>query len=83
MDDNSTENRLVSTRCPSPVRSRWASATQDPAQRVQAGEHVDQCHADLGGITRFGAGDAHQPADGLHQQVVAGQGGAAVPCRIR
>ncbi len=51
---------------------------QDSAQRVQAGQHVDQGHAGLGRIAGFGSGDAHQAADRLDQEVVAWQLGASV-----
>ena len=83
MDDNSTESRLVSTRCPSSGAVAVGQRDQDPDQRVQAGQDVDECDADLGGFIRFGSGDAHQSTDGLHQQVVAGQGGTSARGRTR
>ncbi len=45
---------------------------EDPHGGVQAGEHVDEGHADLGGLVRRRAGDAHEPAHRLHEQVVPG-----------
>ena len=44
---------------------------EDRHRGVQAGEHVDDRDAGLGRLVR--AGDAHQPAHRLHEQVVAGQ----------
>jgi hypothetical protein len=55
---------------------------EDPARREQAGDDVDERHADLLWVALGLAGDAHQPADRLHEQVVAREraaGAAAEP----
>ena len=49
---------------------------QDADRRVQAGDHVDEGDPDLRGPGVRVTGDRHQPADGLHDQVVAGEVGA-------
>ena len=51
---------------------------QDSDQRVQAGQDVDESDSHFGGFIGAGTGDAHQSADGLHQQVVARQGGTSL-----
>ena len=53
-----------------------AQRGQDARGGEQAGDHVHQRHAHLLRLAVGGAGHAHQPADGLEQQVVAGHGGA-------
>ena len=73
----------MSTRCPSSGAVPVGQRSQDAAQRVQPGEHIDNRHTGFGGITRFGSGDAHQAADRLHQQVVAGQRRAAAAAESR
>ncbi len=50
-----------------------AQREQDPGDGVLPGEHVDEGDADLAGLAVGLARDAHEPADGLHEQVVARQ----------
>ena len=52
-----------------------AQREQDPGERVLAGEHVDERDPGLGGLAVGRAGDRHEPADGLDEQVVAGERG--------
>ena len=60
-----------------------AKRGEDADAREQPGEHVDQRDPDLLRLAVGRAGDAHQPAERLHQQVVAGQLGAGAGCRSR
>jgi hypothetical protein len=48
---------------------------QDAGEGVQPGQHVDQRDPDLGRLAAGWAGDAHEPAGRLDQEVVAGQVG--------
>ena len=50
-----------------------AQRCQDAVDRVQAGDDVDERHADFRRVTRLRPGHRHEPAHGLHEQVVAGQ----------
>ena len=50
-----------------------AQGGEDPDRGEQAGEHVDERDADLLRLAVGLAGDAHQAADGLDEQVVAGE----------
>ncbi len=52
-----------------------AQRRRDAERRVQSGDHVDERDPDLGGLARAGSGHRHEPADGLHEQVVPGQPG--------
>ena len=54
---------------------------EDPDRRVEAGDHVDQGDADLQRLAVGLAGDAHQPAERLDQEVVSRQLGARRRCR--
>ena len=56
-----------------------AQRGQDPDRGEQPGQHVDQRHAHLLGLAVGRAGDAHQAAERLDQQVIAGQLGAPSP----
>ncbi len=49
---------------------------EDADRREQPGEDVDEGDTDLEWLAVGFAGDAHQPAQGLDQEVVAGQLGA-------
>ena len=69
----------TSRRCPRPVRVRACSAREDADGRVQPADHVDERGADLQRPAVRLAGDRHQPAHGLQQQVVAGQRAARSP----
>jgi hypothetical protein len=64
---------------PSPVFSRCSQRGEDGVAGVEAGEDVGQRHADLlraGALLAVGAaGDAHQAAHALDQEVVAGARG--------
>ena len=70
----------TSTRWPAPApgpasRSRPTSAPSNPTAPEQPGQDVADRHADLGRAAAVGvggAGDRHQPADGLDDEVVAG-----------
>ncbi len=53
-----------------------AQGGQDAHPRVQTGDDVHQGDTGLGALAVRFAGHAHQPAHGLHQQVVAGQRGS-------
>ena len=55
-----------------------AQRGEDPDRREEPGEDVDERDADLLRLAVRVAGDAHQPAERLDQQVVAGQRGAAL-----
>jgi hypothetical protein len=46
---------------------------EDPDRGVEAGDHVDEGDADLQRLAVGLAGDAHQPAQRLHEQVVSRQ----------
>ena len=46
----------------------------DADHRVEPGKNIDERHANFGGFSPgvvSGSGDAHEPADRLHEQVVA------------
>ena len=60
-----------------------AQRGEDPDRREQPGEHVDERDADLLRLAVGRAGDAHQPAERLHEQVVAGQRGAGAGAEAR
>ena len=53
-----------------------AKRREDPDGGVQTGEHVHQGDPRLDRLAGARSGDAHEPADGLHEQVVPGQFGA-------
>ena len=50
-----------------------AERSEDADRREEAGEDVDERDTDLLRLAAGVAGDAHQPAEGLDEQVVAGQ----------
>ena len=52
---------------------------EDGGRRVQTGKHVDERHADLVRLAVLGAGDRHQAALGLDDEVVAGAAGGLAP----
>ena len=57
---------------------------EDRSGGVEAGEHVHERHADLGGRAVLGAGDRHQPGLGLGDEVVARAArGLGAPSRSR
>ena len=56
---------------------------QDAAERVEPGEHVHEGDPHLARLLVRAAGDAHQPADRLHEQVIAGQSGAGAAAEAR
>ena len=71
--DSADESRLTSTCCPRPVRWRSCSADEHADGGVEPGQHVEDGDAGPEGLAVGVAGEAHQPADGLHDQVVAGE----------
>ena len=58
-----------------------AQRGEDADSREQPGEHVDERDPDLLRVAVGLAGDAHQAAERLDQQVVAGQGRPPHLCR--
>ena len=60
-----------------------AQGEQDAGERVLAREHIDERHARLGGFAVGRARDGHEPADGLHEQVVAGERGTLTRAETR
>ncbi len=75
--DSAAESRLVSHQLSLPGALPVLQRGQHGHRGVQPGDHVED--RDTGPVRRAVrvAGQAHQPGDGLHQQVVAGQGRAA------
>ena len=75
--DSAEDIRLTSTCCPRPVRLAGVQRGQHPDQRVHPGHHVEDRDAGPVRLAAGRPGQAHQPGDRLHDQVVAGQRGAA------
>ena len=61
----------MSTRWPRPVRVAREQRQRDPLRREHAGDDVGDGDAEPERRAVGGAGDAHQPALGLHHRVVA------------
>ena len=62
----------MSTACPRPVRSRANSASVIPCAANMPDDDVGDGDAEAVRRSVAGAGDAHQPAFGLHHGVIAG-----------
>ena len=80
---SSEDSRSTSTRWPPPAAVAMAERGEDADRREEAGEDVDERDADLLRLAVGLAGDAHQPAEGLDEQVVAGQRRAGAARRSR
>ena len=64
--------RSTSTRCPTPGGRASEQSRQDRVRGEQPGEDVDDGHAHLGGLlAALRPRDGHEPADRLHDEVVA------------
>ena len=76
------ESRSTSTRCPvPPLASTVAKRGEDADRREEPCEDVDNRDPDLLRVALRLARDAHQAAERLEQEVVAGQGGAGVAAK--
>ena len=73
MPDSADDIRLTSTCWPRPVSSRVVQGGEHADRRVQSGHHVEDRDAGAVGRPVGAAGQAHQPRDRLHDEVVAGQ----------
>jgi len=62
---------------PAAAALAFVQSGEDSDRGVQAGEDIDKRDTDLGGFTARLAGDAHQSADGLDEEVISRQLGVA------